>query len=150
MGNPSAASKHESLLERHGPVGFVMVGLAMIVVAAAAGLNDAVAITFAILGVALVALGGLAARLEGPFEIGADGLKGVLRVRHDLLEAKHEAEHQGRPEDAKRLGEVVDELDDWFAMYLREDLSGPELNPFIRAARLQRAYDRRHRSSEQG
>jgi hypothetical protein len=119
---------------------FVVLGAAMIAAAATADLTDTLAVTFAVLGTGLVVLGGLAARLEGPFEIGTGGVKAVLRVQQAAREAQRVAEQEQRPEDAERYGEVVEVLDDWFEVYKR----GPhDPDPFTEAAALQRAYEQR-------
>ena len=55
----------EGRVERFAPWAFVGIGVAMIAVAAADYLATSVATAFVVLGAALVALGGLAARAEG-------------------------------------------------------------------------------------
>jgi hypothetical protein len=129
-------------LERFAPPGFVVLGLVMIFVGAFA-LSDAVAITFAVLGVALVCLGGLASRAEPgqPFEIGPQGLKLVLR---DFQRA---AEQAGRPEEAKALGEVVEAVDeDWFAAYLKQPR---DPDPYVQASRLEAAWHAKRKGEEE-
>ena len=122
-------------VERHTSPGFVVVGVVMIVVAALAGLADAVAVTFAVLGAGLVVLGGITSRLAPGErqEFGPAGLKFVL------ADLKKVAEQENRPEEAKVLGELVETADDWYQNYLRMREQQPR-DPLSQAALLQEAW----------
>jgi hypothetical protein len=133
----------ESALERHGPWAFVLIGVAMIVVAAIGYLDASVSIAFVAVGAGLMALGGLAARIEGTVKVGLQGFELALRARQALLDARHEVEATD-PEEAKRIDEKVDELDNWFEIYLREVSKRPGVSPYAQAALLQRTYQAAH------
>jgi hypothetical protein len=129
--------------DRHGTVwGFVVVGVAMIRGRGSAGrrsaaaaltyLPDAVAVTFAVLGAALVVLGRIAGRLAPgePQKFGPGGLEFVLA---SLSEA---AEERNEPKAAKALAEAARAVDDdWFQDYLKHVRDHPEADPSRARAR---------------
>jgi hypothetical protein len=151
MSSPKASSEPappviaEGKLERHGPWLFVVLGVAMIIVAAIGYLEPSVSIAFVAVGAGLMALGGLAARIEGTVKVGLQGFEVALRARQALLDRQQEVEATD-PEEAKRIGEQVDELDNWFETYRRE-LSKRQywLTPLEQAVLLQSTYDIAHR-----
>ena len=133
-------------LDHYAPPGFIAMGLGMIVVAAVAGLSDGVAVTFAVLGAGFVALGGFFGRLAPGErqEFGPGGLKFVLR---DLQQV---AEEEGKPAEAKVLGELADSADDWFEDYKQQVRDLGVTDPFQRAGLLQETYRRHLRQSVRG
>jgi hypothetical protein len=143
-GEPSSERKlpTEGTAERLAPWTFVVIGVAMMAVAAADYLATSVATAFVVLGAGLVALGGLAARAEGTLKLGVQGVEMFLRARDALVEVKQEVEERD-PEEAERLAGKVEELDEWFAEYLRDVAANRVTNPWTRAAMLDKA--RRHK-----
>jgi hypothetical protein len=145
MSSPTASSEPappviaEGKLERHGPWAFVLLGVAMIIVAAIGYLEPSVSIAFVAVGAGLMALGGLTARIEGTVKVGLQGFEFALQARQALVEAQHEVEASD-PEEAKRIGEKVEELDDWFETYRRNVSERHGLPPLMRAALLQNAW----------
>jgi hypothetical protein len=91
-------------LERLSPWAFVALGVGMIAVAAVDYLAASVAVGFVVVGAGLVALGGLAARIDGTVKLGLQGFEFALRARQALDEAEREVE-QRDPEEAKLLAE---------------------------------------------
>ena len=87
-----------------------------------------------------MALGGLAARIEGTVKVGLQGFEVALQARQALVEAQHEVEATD-PEEAKRIGEKVEELDDWFETYRREMSKHPGLTVWGQAALLQSKWE---------
>jgi hypothetical protein len=122
---------------------FVGLGVGMIAVAAANYLAASVDVAFVVLGAGLIALGGLAARIEGRVKLSLQGFEFALRARHALVEAQREVEERD-PEEAKRLAGKVEELDDWFAEYQRVVAARRITNPFAQAATLQEMRQLRH------
>jgi hypothetical protein len=122
-------------LKGHGPLLLVIVGPAM-AIAAAGVLSDALAVTFAILGVGLLCLGVFGGRLAPgeAFEIGPSGLKAVLTG------IKRVAERENRPGEAKVLADFAEAVDDaWFADYLTQPR---DPDPYVQARRVEEAWRR--------
>jgi hypothetical protein len=130
-------------LDQLAPLLFVALGLVMILAAAVAGFSEGLAISFVVLGVGLVALGGFASKLKPgePFEIGLSGLKAVL------TDAKQIAEEENRPAEAKVVGDLAKALDEaWFEDYLRQSRWADK--PYDRARALQQAWRNRLRQRQ--
>ena len=134
----------EGRIERLAPWAFVGIGVLMMAVAAADYLATSVATAFVVLGAALVALGGLAARAEGTLKLGVQGVEMFLRARDALVEVQREVEERGDEDEAKRVAVKVEELDDWFADYVRRVEAQPNLSPFVRAALMKQAWQERY------
>jgi hypothetical protein len=113
--------------------------VAMIIVAAIGYLEPSVSIAFVAVGAGLMALGAMAARIEGTIKVGVQGFEFALRARQALVELQQETEATD-PEEAKRIGEKVEELDDWFETYKREASQRPGLTVWARAALLEAVY----------
>jgi hypothetical protein len=73
------------------PAIFIVVGLAMITLAALDYLSAGVASTFAVLGTALIVLGGLLRLIEGVVKVGPQGFEATLRQE---AEATKHAVHE--------------------------------------------------------
>jgi len=101
-------------VERHAPAGFVVVGLAMLVVAAFDYLPAGVAIAFAVLGATLVVLGGILPSLEAAVDLGPRGLRAQLQARKaELIAATEEV----APERVEPLRALADYLDPTTALH---------------------------------
>jgi hypothetical protein len=141
----------EGRLDRHAPWAFVGIGVAMIVVAAFDYLPTSVAVAFVVLGAALVAVGGLAARIEGTIKVGLQGFEMALRARQAIAEVQQQVEASGT-EEAKRIGATLEQidqdLDDWFEAYKRHLARHPVSSPFERAALMKEYWMRAARRSE--
>lgn len=119
----------------------------MIAVTAVDYLAASVAVGFVVVGAGLVALGGLAARIDGTVRLGLQGFEFALRARQALDEAEREVE-QRDPEEAKLLAEKVEELDDWFDEYQRVVAERSITNPYTRARLLEDWWrDKRQRGN---
>jgi hypothetical protein len=104
----------ESFVERHAPVGFVVVGTAMLVVAAVDYLPAAVGVAFVVLGAAVVVLGGILPSLEAAVELGPRGLRAQIQQRKaELLAATEEV----APERVESLEALADYLDPTTALH---------------------------------
>jgi hypothetical protein len=104
----------ESFVERHAPAGFVIVGMAMLVVAAFDYLPAAVGVALVVLGAALVVLGGILPSLEAAVELGPGGLRAQLHERKaELLAATGEV----APERVEPLRALADYLDPTTALH---------------------------------
>ena len=112
---------------------------------------------FVVLGAALVALGGLAWRVEGTVKVGVQGFELALRAREALIEARQQAEERD-PEEAKRLDEQVAQIDAdlggyWVAVAEATSLIVPGGDLFTQAlmhdVRRRRAARRRRRRQEE-
>jgi hypothetical protein len=137
FGQPPAPGR----LERFAPWACATLGVLMIVAAAIGYLESAVSVAFVIVGAALFVVGGFAARIEGTIKVGVQGFEVALRAHHEARQALVEAQREVQesdPEEAKRLGEKVEELDNWFEAYQAEVARrGPGLSPFTKATLLQ-------------
>jgi hypothetical protein len=136
-----------STLDRWAPLGFVVLGVAMIAIAAAAGLAASLAVTFAVLGAALVVAGGFAGRLEGPFKLGPGGIEGQLGA---LLTTMEGVAAEQATKDALSVRESgVEDSDNWFLDYQAHvrELGEAASDPFARAALLRQAYEKRRGNS---
>jgi hypothetical protein len=101
-------------MERFAPFLFLVIGLAMLVVAAMDYLSGGVASTFVILGSGLIALGGLLRLIEGVIKLGPQGVEFTLRQ----IEAVKEVVAELPPNDARVGSAVLDSL--------KESLEGQE------------------------
>ena len=130
-------------LERSAPWACAAIGVLMIVVAAIDYLDSAVSVAFVIVGAALFVVGGFAARIEGTIKVGIQGFEVALRAHHEarqaLVEAQREVEETD-PEEAKRLGEKVEQLDNWFEAYKTDIAHRHGLTPFDKMDLLQSHY----------
>ena len=98
----------DGFVERQAPIIFMVIGLLMVVAAAFADMADGLAVTFAILGVGLIALGGLVRVLEGAIELGPQGFKGQIARRGAEVIALAE---KVNPKAAEPIREVVRYID---------------------------------------
>lgn len=109
-----------------------VLGIALVVIAAAASLPPAVATAMVVAGAGLSALGALAPRLEGDVELGAQGFKGRLVTLAVDAGASEEK--------ALELADLVEDVDE-----LRKEIRASKpfkANPTQRAAILN--FIRRH------
>jgi hypothetical protein len=74
----------ERMIERHGGVLLVIVGISLIGLATWQAVHSAVASVFAFCGVAMVVLGVVLERMEGAFELAPTGLKATLSAAQQL------------------------------------------------------------------
>jgi len=126
---------------------FVVLGVAMIVVAAVGYLDAGVGVAFVVLGTGLLALGGFAARLQGTIKLGMQGVEMALAAREAVVDAQRAVETSD-PEVAGRLGTTIDKLDGWFEEYQRRVATTPGMhNPFLRAALMKSIWDEYDRRS---
>jgi hypothetical protein len=134
-------SPAEGWLDRYGPWAFVVLGVAMIAVATVDYLDASVGVAFVVLGAGLLALGGLASRLQGTIKLGLQGVEMALAARQAVVAAQRTVE-QSNPEAARRLGATIDNLDGWFEEYQRRVANTPGMyDPFARAALMQSVHD---------
>jgi hypothetical protein len=111
---PRRRTDRKQFIEHNAPWGFVLIGVAMIAIAAVDYLPQALAITFAVLGVGLVVLGGVLPALEGSLELGPRGLKAQVHERKaELLEAAQDV----APERVEPLKALADFLDPTTPLY---------------------------------
>jgi hypothetical protein len=78
--------EESDLLERFGGLILIGLGISLIVLATVFADEEAVASIFAFTGVASAVLGVVLARIEGPFELSATGLKATLRNAHTVIQ----------------------------------------------------------------
>jgi hypothetical protein len=84
---------------------FLVIGIGMVAIAAWSDLQSSVAITFAVLGTGLIALGGLGRLIEGNLELGPQGIKTQIRERQAVVRTVLE---QANPELASDLDHLFD------------------------------------------
>jgi hypothetical protein len=104
----------ETFIEHNAPWAFVVIGVAMIVIAAFDYLAGGPAIAFAVLGAVLVVIGGTLPVLEGALEFGRGGLKSQIKQRKaELIMAAEEV----APERVEPLKALADYLDPTTPVY---------------------------------
>jgi hypothetical protein len=111
-------------LERWAPGLFVVIGLAMLVVAALDYLTSGVSGTFAILGTALIIFGGLLRSIEGVFKVGPQGIEATIKARTEIAAAV--IEEKKDPDEAWALRAAMEWATDFHSTPARQGTARPK------------------------